>query len=81
MQSRVKTYHVPFMGRTRVTLRICLRRARKGCEHFCFLGAAADLGSFLIHVEAPWVALAGKAAFVAGALGVYLIHLEEGGAH
>lgn len=60
-----------------VTLTLHLSTARKGCEHACFLGATADLVGFLAHIEAPFVVLAGKLAFVAGAFGIYLLHAEE----
>lgn len=57
--------------------KVYLRPARKGCEHFCFIGAAADAFCYLIHYEAFGVVLLGKLAFAIGALGVYLIHAEE----
>lgn len=58
-----------------------VRLARKGCEHFCFLGALADFGGSLLHIEWAVFLIAGKLAFVVGALGVYLLHIEETGAH
>lgn len=57
--------------------KVYLRPARKGCEHFCFVGAAIDAGCALFHVELFAVVLIGKLAFAVGALGVYLLHAEE----
>lgn len=73
MQYRKIVIHFPFVGNKLV----CFRTMRKGCEHFCFAGAFTDLLGPVIHWEAAIVVFAGKAAFVAGALGVYLLHSEE----
>lgn len=69
----MRLVNIPFIGDKLV----CFRTLRKSCEHFCFLGAFVDFGGALVHFEAAIVILAGKAAFVTGALGVYLLHAEE----
>lgn len=56
---------------------IYIREARKGCEHFCFIGASIDLLCYVVHYEAFIAVAVGKAAFAIGALGVYLLHAEE----
>lgn len=50
---------------------------RRTCEHFAFMGAGIDFWGFLNHQEAAFIVGAGKAAFVVGSIGVYLLHAEE----
>lgn len=71
----MRTTILHFPGGHRV--RIHTRTARKGAEHFCFIGATVDLCGFLLHTEAALIVFLGKAAFVAGAVAVYLLHAEE----
>ena len=56
---------------------LVVRTARKACEHITFAGASFDLIGFVIHYEAFLIVFAGKFAFVAGAVAVYLLHAEE----
>lgn len=56
---------------------VFLHPARRGCEHFCFIGAVTDAVSALAHVELYQVILFGKLALAFGAVGVYLTHAEE----
>ncbi len=56
---------------------LIVRTARKACEHITFAGASFDLVGFVAHYEAFLIVFAGKFAFVAGALAVYLLHAEE----
>lgn len=57
--------------------RVYLHPARRGCEHFCFVGAFTDAAAYLFHVELYQVNLFAKLALAFGAVGVYLTHAEE----
>lgn len=72
MHKKVKEFTV--FGRT---VRVCVTTARKSCEHFMTIGAGADLFDYVLHIEWWSLILAGKLAFVVGAIGVYLMHYEE----
>ena len=56
---------------------LLVRNSRKVCEHITFAGATFDLLGFVAHYEAFIIVFAGKLAFVAGAVAVYLLHAEE----
>jgi hypothetical protein len=68
----VKTINLPI-----VKNKVCVVTLRKSCEHTCFFGALIDLLGSMSHLEWTFVVLAGKLAFVLGALAVYLMHFEE----
>jgi hypothetical protein len=73
MEVIVKCFKLPIFGDKLV----CIKTLRKSCEHSCFCGALIDFLGYLAHTEMVYIVLAGKLAFVLGALGVYLIHSEE----
>lgn len=56
---------------------IYLHPARRGCEHFCFIGAFTDAVAAIAHIELYQVSLFSKLALAFGAVGVYLTHAEE----
>lgn len=60
-----------------IPARVVVPLARRACEHICFGGAVVDLIGYCVHWEVFAIIIAGKLAFVAGAVGIYILHTEE----